>query len=90
MIDWNLGNKQKITTTGSCTFTFNNPKGPCNIVLRIIHNNTANAYTYTYPSSVKWPNGVKSATTNTANAVDVITFYFDGKNYWGAGLLNFS
>jgi len=89
-IDWTIGNKQKITTTASCTLTFTNPIGPCNLVLRVIHTTNANAYVYTYPSTVKWPSGVKPVTTNTSGAIDIITFYFDGTNYWGAGLLNFS
>lgn len=89
-IDWTVGNKQMITTNGNCTLNFNNPLGPANLILRVIHANNATAYTYTYPSSVKWPSGTKPATTNTANAVDILAFYWDGSSYWGSGLLNFS
>ncbi len=98
-INWNLGNKQTITTTGSCTLSFINPMGACNLILRIVHNNTANAYTYSWPSNaqrgeVKWPGGVTPGTTNTSNAVDIISFYFDGNltapTYWGSYIFNFS
>ena len=89
-INWNAGNKQKITTTGSCTITFANPQGPCNLVLRVIHENSATVYTYVWPTTVKWVLGAVPATTNTANAIDIISFYFDGANYYGAGLTNFS
>ena len=32
-IDWNNGNKQRVTVNGSCTFTFTPPGGPANLVL---------------------------------------------------------
>jgi hypothetical protein len=89
-IDWTTGNKQKITTTGNCTLTFKNPSGACNLILKVVHTTNATAYTYTYPSTVKWTGGTKPATTNTSGAIDVIAFYFDGTNYYGAGSLNFS
>lgn len=90
IIDWTIGNKQKLTTTASCTLTFVNPNGPCNLILRFVHTTNASAYTYTYPATVKWPSGTKPTTTNTSGAVDIIAFYFDGVNYWGTGILNFS
>lgn len=89
-INWTSGNKQKITTTGNCTLTFVDPTGPCNLILRIVHEASSSMYAYTYPSTVKWNGGTKPVTTNTSGSVDIITFYFDGTNYWGAGLLNFS
>ena len=91
-IDWTLSNKQKITTTGSCTLTFTAPGGPCNLVLRIVHEASATAYTYTYPATVKWPGGSanKLVTTNTSGAVDIVSFYYDGTNYNAVGTPNFS
>jgi len=84
-IDWTLGNKQKITTTGSCTLTFTAPEGACNLQLTIIHENSATAYTYTYPGTVKWAESTKIETTNTANAVDIISLFWDGTNYYTMG-----
>jgi hypothetical protein len=89
-IDWTAGQKQKITTTGSCTLAFTAPSGPCNLMFRIIHEDSATAYTYTWPGTVKWPGGTKATTTNTANAVDIISFYYDGTNYYGVANTNFS
>jgi len=89
-IDWKAnGNKQKITTTASCTLTFTAPDWPANVQLKVIHEASATAYTYTYPATVKWSWGVPP-TTNTSGAVDIISFYFDGTNYYGAWTLNFS
>jgi hypothetical protein len=92
-IDWTAnGNKQKITTTGSCTVTFTNPTGPCNLIIRIVHEASTTAYTYTWPATVKWPSGSsgKLATTNTSGSVDIVSFYFDGTNYNAQGAANFS
>jgi hypothetical protein len=91
-IDWTTSNKQKITTTGNCTLTFTAPDGPCSLVLRIVHEASATAYTYTYPATVKWPGGAagKLTTTNTSGAVDIVSLYFDGTNYNATGLATFS
>lgn len=89
-IDWTAGNKQKITTTGSCTLTFTAPANPCSLQLKIIHENSASAYTYTWPATVKWPSGTAITTTNTANAVDIVSFLYDGTNYYAVGNTNFS
>lgn len=89
-IDWNNGQKQKITTTGSCVLTFTAPAGPCNLLLRIVHEASATAYTYTWPASVKFPGNTDPATTNTSGAVDIVSLYFDGTSYFGVASLNFS
>ena len=89
-IDWNNGQKQKITTTGSCTLTFTAPAGPCNLLLKIVHEASATSYTYTWPASVKFPGNTDPTTTNTSGAVDIVSLYFDGTNYYGVGNANFS
>jgi hypothetical protein len=85
MIDWTNGNKQKVTINGSCTFTFTAPGGPANLVLRAVHDNSATVYNETWPSSspgkVKWPSGSAPPLTDTANAVDIVSCYYDGTDY---------
>lgn len=89
-IDWKKGNKQKITTTGNCTLTFSNPFGPCNLLLKIVHEASATAYTYTWPANVYFPGGTDPDTTDTSGAVDIVALYFDGTNYYAQASLNFS
>lgn len=89
-VDWRLSNHQKITTTGSCTLTFTAPTKPCVLSLKIVHNASATAYTYTWPASVKWPSGTAVTTTNTSGAVDIVSLRYDGTNYHATGLTNFS
>lgn len=89
-IDWTKGNIQKITSssTGSATPTvaFIAPSGPCVVILKITHEATTTAITYTWPVTVKWPAGVKPTTTNTSGAVDVIALFYDGAAYYQSGL----
>lgn len=89
-IDWTAGNKQKITTTGSCTLTFTAPSGPTSLTLKIIHEASTTSYTYTWPASVKWVGGSALTTTNTSGSVDVVTLFYDGTNYYAQGAANFS
>lgn len=89
-IDWNNGNKQKITTTGSCTLTFTAPSALCSLQLIIIHENSATSYVYTFPATVKFPTDYPFvATPAIANAVDVLSLFFDGTNYYSMGNNNF-
>lgn len=88
-IDWGSnGHKQKITMTGDCTFTFTAPAGPCNLLLKMIQDGTGGRVV-TWPSAVKWPGGTKPAHSG-ASATDVISFFYDGANYYAAANLNFS
>ncbi len=89
-INWTNSNKQKITTTSNCTLTFTAPTYPNNLQLIMIHENSTVSYVYTYPGTVKWYGGVKITTTNTANAVDIISLFWDGTNYYTMGNINFS
>ncbi|NBV41618.1 hypothetical protein EBR96_02455, partial [bacterium] len=57
------------------------PAGPANLMVVIKHNGTQ-------PVSfsglnIKWPGGVAPTFTTTNGAVDIVTFYYDGTNYYG-------
>jgi len=88
-IDWTAGNKQSITTTGNCTLTFTAPSGAASLQLIIVHEASATAYTYSWPATVKWPGGVAITNTNTSGAVDIVSFFYNGTNYYATGLVNF-
>lgn len=96
-INWSTGgSKQKVTITGNCTFTFTAPPGPATLVLRLVHENSASSYTLTWPtcvlgtSGVCWPGATVLSNTNTANAQDIVTFYYNGQNYLAIPAANFS
>lgn len=87
-IDWGAGNKQRSTLTGNVTYTFTAPAGPCNLVLKILTG--AGGFTATWPATVKWAGGVAPTITTTASRADIITFYYDGTNYYGSYVQDFT
>ena len=88
-IDWTLGNKALVTMTGNATLTFTAPTSACNVVLKIVQDATGSR-TITWPAAVKWPSGTAPTLTTTASAVDVVSFFFDGTNYYGAAGLAYA
>jgi hypothetical protein len=92
-IDWNNGNKQKVTITASCTFTFTAPAGPVNVLLMAVHTNNATVYTETWPSGspgdVLWPSNTAPILTDTSNAVDIISCFYNGTDYYCQAGMNF-
>lgn len=88
-IDWGNGNKQKSTLTDNATFTFTNPGGACNVVLNLVQDGTGSRNP-TWPASVKWAGGSEPTWSTGAGAIDIVSFYFDGTNYYGAANIGFS
>jgi len=89
-IDWKLGNKYKHTFGAQNeTFTFTAPSNPCNILLVLIQDGTGSR-TATWPGTVKWPGGSAPTLSTAASSVDIVSFYFDGTNYYGNSSLDFS
>lgn len=88
-INWTVSNKQRSTLTGNVTFTFTAPGGPCNLVLVLIQDGTGSRLV-TWPASVKWAGGVAPTLTTTAGRVDIVSFYYNGTNYYGQAALNYT
>lgn len=91
-IDWTVGNKQMITTTGNCELTFTAPPSPCCLQLIIIHENSVTSYAYTFPATLYFFTDYEFvATPNVANAVDILSIIYTGivgKEYVGYGMTN--
>ena len=89
-IDWKLGNKFKFTFgAGNETLAFTAPTKPGNFVLMIVQDSTGGR-TITWPATVKWPGGTAPTLSTAASAVDIVSFLYDGTNYYGVASLNFS
>jgi len=90
-IDWNVSQKQKVTITGTgitCNFT-NPPAGACNLLLKVIQGDGSDVIG-TWDGDIKWPGG-SAPTLSTGNGdIDIISFYWDGTNYFGSAALDFS
>jgi hypothetical protein len=82
-VDWTVAQNQKQTEpTGSITYSFVAPPGPCHLQLLIDSDGTSTAQTFTWPASVIWMGMVWTA---VANKKGVVNFWYDGTNYYAMG-----
>jgi len=89
-ITWATNQKQKLTITGAgATVNFTNPAGPCNLTFRIIQGNGDDTIT-TWDSDIKWVDGTAPTLSTASGAIDILSFYFDGTNYYGVASLAFA
>lgn len=88
-IDWWAWNAHKSTMTWNCTYTFTAPAGVWTLTLKLVQDATGGR-TATRPATVKRPWGTAPTLSTWANAIDIITFYYDWTNYFGVDALNFS
>lgn len=87
-INWTLGNNQKITHDSTATWSFTAPTGPCHLTIKITHAANSTTYTPTWPGTVVWMNGgTAPSLTQTSGAVDIVSFFYDGTNYYGVASL---
>lgn len=88
-IKWDSnGHKQKITLNDSPTITFTDPPGACNLLLKVNQDATGNR-DIDWSGNFRWPGGSKPTLTSSGSAMDIVTFYFDGTNYYGVASLAF-
>ena len=87
-IDWTRGNKQKSILTANCTFTFIEPAGACSLILKLVQDGSGSR-TVTWPADVLWPNNTAPTLTTTAAAVDLMSFYYDGTDFYGLAGFDF-
>lgn len=82
-IDWGTAqNQRQPEPTGTITYTFINPPGPCHLQLLIDSDGTSTAQTLNWPGTVIYL-GATFAGANNKRAV--INFWFDGTNYFAIG-----
>jgi len=90
-INWNNGNKQKLTLNNTGSINFIAPSGVGNFQLKLIQDGSGN-HTVEWVSgmTIKWLGGVEPILSTAANAEDIISFYYDGSSYYGVASCNFS
>ena len=90
-IDWKLGNVFNFQFGAfNETFTFTAPTKPGTFILKLVQDSVGSR-TATFPASVKWIDGTAPTLTTTATTgTDIITFYYDGTDYFAVEALNFS
>jgi hypothetical protein len=83
------GTFQTVTLTGNCVFTMPTATAGKSFILILVQDGTGGR-TATF-TSVKWPSGTAPTITTTATTGrDIITFFADGTNWYGAAVQNFS
>jgi filamentous hemagglutinin family protein len=89
-VDWTKALKQQITiNAATATLTFTAPAGVSNLLLRVVQDATGGRLV-TWPATVKWAGGAAPTLSTAANAVDVVSFFYNGTNYYGTASLNFA
>lgn len=69
------------SATGDVTLTLSNPVAGTLYRLKVIQGATPRDVIW--PATVKWPQGQKLILTQDDNAIDMVTLYWDGTNYFG-------
>lgn len=80
-IDLTSGTVQTATLTGNCTFTM--PTATAGKSFTLLLKTGAGSFTATF-TSVKWPTAGAPTITVTASKMDILTFFADGTNWYGA------
>ncbi len=91
-INWNDGNFQMLSLaagSGNVTLTLVNPLPGGSYVLKVIQRASSPA-NIVWPVTVKWPSGTAPTISTGANAIDLVSLIWDGTNYFGSVVQNFS
>ena len=82
-LNWTTAQHQKQTEpTGSITYTFTAPTGPCHLQLLIDSDGTSTAQTIVWPGTVVW---LTTTWAGVNNKKAVLNFWFDGTTYFAMG-----
>jgi hypothetical protein len=88
-VTWNNGQKQKATlSANTMTITLGNPTSVGNFVLKLVNGGLATKTWAATSGAVYWVGG--TAPTLTNSGTDLIMFYYDGTNFYGAAMLAFA
>lgn len=83
-VDWTVAQNQKQPEpTGTITYTFTAPAGPCHLQLLIDSDGTSTAQTINWPGTVIW---LGASWSGTNNKKAVVNFWYDGTNYYAMGV----
>lgn len=92
-IVWNVsdGSNAVVTLAGTGrTLTILNPVAGQTYIIRIIQGSGGSKTITTWPTNTKWANGTAPTLSTTAGDYDIITFLWDGTNYYAIPNYDFS
>lgn len=85
-VDWSLGTVFNKSLVANSTFTFTNPSDGQTIKIRLFQNAS---WAVTWPSGIRWPDGIAPIMTPGAGRFDIYTFMYIGGIYFGTFAQNF-
>ena len=88
-VNWNSGNIQTFTLTGSTTLTFSNPQNGATYILVARQASSVGSYTITWPT-ISWSGAVTPVMTATINKYDIYTLIYVNSQYYGSYVQNFT
>ena len=94
-VDIAIGNKVNMVLIGSNVMSLIPPDNACNIVLRLEQGTGGSATIVAWENNdnsdpVLWPGGTAPTLSTAVGAVDIISLYWDGSDYYGSFSLDFS
>lgn len=87
-INWKTATKAKVTLTGNTVLSFTPPDMATTLILVIVQDATGSR-TVTWPTGIKWVGREVPVISTAAGYIDIISFYYDGINYYGTIGFNF-
>ncbi|MFN9476460.1 hypothetical protein [Acidovorax sp.] len=88
-ITWTTGQNQTLTLTGNATITLSTPTNGATYKLRLVQDATGSR-TVTFSPTPKWAGGTAPTFSTAANAVDIVTLYWNGTNYFAQAGMGFA
>jgi hypothetical protein len=88
-VEWDEYQKAELTLTSHLTdsgdVVFSTPEGLGNFILTVIQDATGgwNIGSDAWPAAVIWPGGIAPTFGDPALGKRLISFYYDGTNWWG-------
>lgn len=80
-VDLKYGEAFTVTPTGNITLNLSNPLS--GVTYAFLMKQGATPYTIGFTQTIKWKGGTAFTATNSANAIDIVTLYYDGTDYYG-------
>lgn len=87
-VNWANSNVQHTTLTAACTLSVSNGMTGGRYIL-FLKQDATGSRTVTWWAGILWSGGTAPTLTTTANKTDIITFVFDGTNWFGSFSLNY-
>ena len=92
VVVWNIANgaNSVLTLKGTGrTLSISSPVTGHTYHIKIVQDSVGSRTITTWPSNSRWPNGLAPILSTAANQYDIVTFYYDGINFYGTHNLNF-